>query len=137
MNTPESRLPAESATVPDGFPSGSAEAEYRPASLFPEAEAEAAAEAQHKAEDEAHFARLREEKRQRELVEREAQAETERKAAADARKPLNRFLTVLAVILTIIANVFLFLPLCILGIFGLTKHPFISYFIFRDYLRSR
>ena len=39
-------------------------------------------------------------------------------------------------ILAFIGNVIFFLPLCILGLFGLSKHPFIGYFMFRDIFRK-
>ena len=39
-------------------------------------------------------------------------------------------------ILAFIGNVIFFLPLCILGLFGLSKHPFIGYFMFRDFFRK-
>ena len=39
-------------------------------------------------------------------------------------------------ILAFIGNVIFFLPLCILGLFGLSKHPFLGYFMFRDIFRK-
>ena len=39
-------------------------------------------------------------------------------------------------ILAFIGNLIFFLPLCLLGLFGLSKHPFIGYFMFRDIFRK-
>ncbi|MBQ7540027.1 MAG: hypothetical protein IJT13_02770 [Bacteroidaceae bacterium] len=45
------------------------------------------------------------------------------------------FWYIVLVILSIIANLILFIPLCLLGFFGLSNHPFIGYFMFRDMMR--
>lgn len=41
----------------------------------------------------------------------------------------------ICIVLAFIANIIFFLPLCLLGLFGLSKHPFLGYFMFRDMLR--
>ena len=46
-----------------------------------------------------------------------------------------KILVNICIVLAFIANIIFFLPLCLLGLFGLSKHPFLGYFMFRDMLR--
>lgn len=46
-------------------------------------------------------------------------------------------LFVLAAIGYVIFSVFFFIPLFILALFGISKHPFMGYIIFRDLMRKR
>lgn len=81
---------------------------------------------------------------QREAKRQErAQAERARivEMGIDTKQPEQKkeksvnFWYIVLVILSIIANLILFIPLCLLGFFGLSKHPFIGYFMFRDMMR--
>lgn len=59
------------------------------------------------------------------------------KATVPEGSPLGvNYWYVLLAILAFIGNVIFFLPLCILGLFGLSKHPFLGYFMFRDIFRK-
>ncbi len=40
-------------------------------------------------------------------------------------------------VLAAIGDVFFFIPLCVLALFGISKHPFMGYIIFRDLMRKR
>lgn len=58
-------------------------------------------------------------------------------AAIEAAKPslLKKVWCIFLAILCFVGKVVFFLPLCILGLFGMSKHPWFSFFVFRDMLR--